>query len=1078
VAKANDSNTGQWLDRLALAGTDGGCSGTEIDHEAECEKIVQETEQEQETEVLDLNSIVVAKEWLWKFRLAASSLPCWRAWCKGSIPNELLRILLRPRWVWRREQKLGLGASDDLKKISMPYFNRWLLKLFLQIVRTNTVPMDWHKARGAKIGKGNGLEGIKGERLVVLLCVFGRNFYKMLMNLDTSAQTYPSWVYGCLPHRRREIAMLVQRAVSYRLSLAKWYHLTKFYDATNAFWSIKHQVVADATWVPFVPSQEVHHLIKQRVQYATISFEDAPTGRDILVGEGVMPGDHTGPRLFNAGFVPAVHRSMQEYCNRSDTAKLLQGVCPVTGGTSQVGHTVFVDDQAAKVIGKSGPALLEEAQLLDEVMVNKMQEIGIALNQAKLENVVEGPSNLTVTAVARSHRLAGRTTANARYLGGRHTQGLTFRAERDERLLAGRRGWAVLLRFWTSSTPIRVRLIAFGCMVVGSCLAGLEACAGPRGPLTASDLKPLDTLILRYLRVLLRGRACRKQESTNLCGEKAIKYTNQENNAVWARCGLVPCFLELRVRRLGMLQKIAAHPEDHVQFFAAVFGAVGFEANFETQLQPDGTLGCKPTPWAQQINDDLEGLAVFDDGLSFLELCRTENGKLDLREPFAGAREEFCQLDVHGLKAAYTSVHVPPPGLSHHTEQSPTHSHDGHHTEQSRTHSHGEDVEDQFPHVCNLLNAEGHRCQHRFQTFRAMATHRRFGTGHGGEHGERYLVNSLIVNNQCPICKSTFLRRSGAMHHLRAALSGGKCFVDRSSANAAPPIDQQTIECQLCGDVQNTVTEFQNHCCSRHLAISQEHYFVFPSPTELDGLAGQATTARREQERQSEVGDNAAGRRPARQATKRELLRGDPRIGPADIRKHGASSSRARSEPARQRGKGRGKNNHGRQDLSVRAQVHGPAGEPASRARSNLDRPSPHEGQLPAGDLVSRLWQRLCLRSERESQARLGPATLVCLRGLSGRLDQGSSDRPGPAGQAHGSRGPEPCASEPEPVGSRVLDPQLSSVRDVQGQGRGSGQGESVDALEGLSGSFAAGSSTGGEEDSSRGTGGSSSRRG
>eukprot|EP00969_Alexandrium_andersonii_P136705 6048987-Alexandrium_andersonii.AAC.1 len=61
------------------------------------------------------------------------------------------------------------------------------------------------------------------------------------------------------------------------------------------------------------------------------------------------------------------------------------------------------------------------------------------------------------------------------------------------------------------------------------------------------------------------------------------------NHAVLVRFGVASLDIEARIARLATLQRAVRHPEDHAQFFAAVFGELQFELGVSEVFCADGT---------------------------------------------------------------------------------------------------------------------------------------------------------------------------------------------------------------------------------------------------------------------------------------------------------------------------------------------------------------------------------------------------------------------------------------------------------------------------------------------------------
>ena len=113
--------------------------------------------------------------------------------------------------------------------------------------------------------------------------------------------------------------------------------------------------------------------------------------------------------------------------------------------------------------------------------------------------------------------------------------------------------------------------------------------------LSKSEFETIDTVILKYARVILRGVA----EKSN---EKIVNATNQE---VWQRIRCVPTKLELRIRRLKALANWAMYPEQNKQIIAAMFGS--------PKCMEDREIGFfEKHPWLEQAIEDIMSISSID----------------------------------------------------------------------------------------------------------------------------------------------------------------------------------------------------------------------------------------------------------------------------------------------------------------------------------------------------------------------------------------------------------------------------------------------------------------------------------
>ena len=171
--------------------------------------------------------------------------------------------------------------------------------------------------------------GCSGERLVVQLCAAGRAFTQVLLDQAEQAPLPPEWAYGCIPARRREAAMLAQKVVSWRCSQAGWMSATIFHDATNGFFSLKQDKVAADAWPPYVNGIKQHEILRDRIMGATVTLVDDDFKEEMAIGQGVLPGDHGGPRLFNNTYNRALVRAGENYKRKSKYATPLTCNTPI-----------------------------------------------------------------------------------------------------------------------------------------------------------------------------------------------------------------------------------------------------------------------------------------------------------------------------------------------------------------------------------------------------------------------------------------------------------------------------------------------------------------------------------------------------------------------------------------------------------------------------------------------------------------------------------------------------------------------------------------------------------------------------
>jgi len=363
------ATTKEWSDRCQPAGHEGGFQGTVIDWEAERQQIIEADRAAADPDYRPkptADDLKLAETLYDRMAIWANKHKAGKFTVPGGVPNEIYRVIMRPQWCLKKLAQLGVGH----KKIEVPAIVKKCVVLMLaKIISTRMAPLAWHLAAAFTVPKDVTEAGAKAERLVAALDVWGRAFYRAIidgpvykmpngepLNHDRVIQDSmhscrnpepPSWAcdwqFGCIPTRRREEAGLIQDVMTANIVAAGFYVITTFHDGANAFYSVKLDTVDADTQPPFTPTLAEHGFIKQRIRYATMSIA---SGTDeevrLLLGCGVIPGDHAGPTCFNRAmgrpgtFAALRYKRREPYrgllqlkcsLSRSAAARLLQRMC-------------------------------------------------------------------------------------------------------------------------------------------------------------------------------------------------------------------------------------------------------------------------------------------------------------------------------------------------------------------------------------------------------------------------------------------------------------------------------------------------------------------------------------------------------------------------------------------------------------------------------------------------------------------------------------------------------------------------------------------------------------------------------
>ena len=81
----------------------------------------------------------------------ASRLRLGRAIVHHSLPNELVRLILRPTWIQKDVRKTGVGVS---RKFTVPpIIKRWMGRYMAKILSTRLTPLLFHLAKAFTVDK-------------------------------------------------------------------------------------------------------------------------------------------------------------------------------------------------------------------------------------------------------------------------------------------------------------------------------------------------------------------------------------------------------------------------------------------------------------------------------------------------------------------------------------------------------------------------------------------------------------------------------------------------------------------------------------------------------------------------------------------------------------------------------------------------------------------------------------------------------------------------------------------------------------------------------------------------------------
>lgn len=705
---------------------------------------------------------------LWKQQLR-KAVPPW------SMPVEIWRILLFPAWYLRRP-RFGVGASSLVP--STPKLHALLLELLTDVRAYNQAPLAWQTSLGHKINKGNQKEGCAGLRVVNCLDPIGKAYYTQLWKRG-DRQSQRHYASGYCSRKSRIDAMVQQHVVGYRLRKSRKSYGKCFLDVANAFYSPKHTCLDSA--VARVAHAEDLDLLQQRYKKAAVCIQASDAWASVCPRTGALQGDTSASDMFLEVYHPQIdvwNAAMPQICVQD----------PISNFIVDVSLATYADDVSKVLECHGADDLVHKVAFLNDQFDDALQTVGMAQNHDKQEHVPffagQGAHQHYKHVLEHQNALPGKCGRSARYLGGRQHHLDNVEEELEARHRAARVSWATFGKLWSrSELPRRALCIIFAGTVVTALLSGLEALV-----LSSAQLRRLDSIILTYGRKLMRGAACQKEVL-----DGAIKFKACTSRQVWEYLRLVPCEIELRIRRLGWLQQLVRSPVLHCNVLAALFG------KFPSDPETVPSFSINTNPWAQQLHNDVQTLGELDSGVCFLPFLQSDFSKI-----FSEFKPDFLYVDVSEFRAKYFSISIPPPGWVPEADLEPPDV---------------EPVDDNLPYECECLLDDDTICGRKFATLQQLATHvRKFKAGNHGAIPQHYRA---VVTNQCPWCRVVHCNIRTTRIHVQKALQRKKCR-GRGSPYTFTPKLPSSLECPICTLEFSTLDELHDHI-TQHFAGPWRH---------------------------------------------------------------------------------------------------------------------------------------------------------------------------------------------------------------------------------------------------------------
>ncbi len=125
-------------------------------------------------------------------------------------------------------------------------------------------------------------------------------------------------------------------------------------------------------------------MLCDRLRSSTFSFCDDPVV--YKVGMGCLPGDAAAVQLFVETYTLAVEPGL--HVEGDELLRRITGICRLTGKSTQIKHTGFVDDLADKFAARSRYEMQVHGRVQNERLDEALRGIGTVQNVSKQVNLV------------------------------------------------------------------------------------------------------------------------------------------------------------------------------------------------------------------------------------------------------------------------------------------------------------------------------------------------------------------------------------------------------------------------------------------------------------------------------------------------------------------------------------------------------------------------------------------------------------------------------------------------------------------------------------------------------------------
>ena len=707
--------------------------------------------------------------WVLRRSCRRRSVPPW------SLPGEIWLMLLKPSYYSKpRPSPFGLGAKPDPPEVK--FITSGLGSLATCWRACGRFPTCAGFSIGWQTPKPDG-----GTRFLHGLCPL---FRAVARGVYSSVPHGAPAVFdhGCIPHRRRENAILGVHVLSERLRTARVWHVSVFDDMKNAFGCCDHSRM-DRGLMEYLPSVDADLLADRRTTHI-LHIDGVDSHVHLHLQSGALMGDPSAPDEFRVDFARPLGKWLEE-CQDP----LLVAQCSLFDEKVYGGLFKYVDDLAYFLLLASG-SLAEAVSCTRASQASlgaQLEAFGYRQNTKK-QVLVPRLCGYNANRKFYSAQVGGaRVAPHTRYLGPQFLPSGAFSHQMHLCKQAANRGWLSFKYLWPSGAPFKVKRLVFISVVQGALLSGLTPYL-----LTEAQEAQLDVALLGKIRCIAAGA---------MCDRSGAHPKSWDSRNVFKWMNIVPSRIELLVQRLRWYQAIVRWPESHQQVIAVLFGQFGFE-EFPTVV--DGRLTPHANAFALRFVTDVYTLKLLTDfedwptvwGENLYDLFHDEYIK-----------HLFLSADVSVLRGIWRSGNTELDTIDF-----------GDPLDFVRRSSSPYLVQDCLGpdacmFVCDCTTDDGNVCGARFLTHAALVAHKTHTIG--GSHGDFSYYARCVVTNECPACRSSFAFQKTAKAHLCRAFRRGFCATE--SAHAVYPVVPPKLVCPACK--LNTfvdLAQLQTHICEQH----------------------------------------------------------------------------------------------------------------------------------------------------------------------------------------------------------------------------------------------------------------------